>query len=325
MKYRTKGIELFTDYMYTRVSMKSINELLDKVIIRDCIKELKEIPDRCIDLIILDPPYWKVIGEEWDYKWRTIDDYVEWCNQWLPELSRIIKLSGSMYLFGYLRNLIYTYKEIEQLGFIFRQQLIIDKGIKAVSGRATKGYKMFPNVTESIFYFIFDSKPFIKKILLERQKKTGLTAYEINSRLGVKANGGGMWSIYTGDNILAQVPTKEMWDKLQKVLEFEYPYEDIAQVFNIQMGITDVWTDINYYKEERYHPTQKPIQLIDRIIRASTNEGMVVLDPFIGSGSTAVSCIKLRRHFIGIETDSEYTSKAEKRIEEMRAKPALGI
>lgn len=305
--------------------MKRINELVDKIIVGDCVRELKEIPDRCVDLIILDPPYWKVIGEDWDYKWRTINDYVEWCREWLPELARIIKLSGSMYLFGYIRNLVYLYKDIEELGFIFRQQLIIDKGIKAVGGRATKGYKMFPNVTESILYFIFDSKPFIRKILLERQKELGFKAFEINSRLGVKANGGGMWSLYTGDNILAQVPTKEMWDKLQKVLEFEYPYEDIAQLFNIEMGITDVWIDINYNKEERYHPTQKPIQLIDRIIRASTNEGMIVLDPFMGAGSTAVSCIKLKRHFIGIEIDSEYAKKAGKRIEEAKAKPTLGI
>lgn len=305
--------------------MKRINESVDKIVVGDCVRELKEIPDRCVDLIILDPPYWKVIGEDWDYKWRTINDYVEWCREWLPELARIIKLSGTMYLFGYIRNLVYLYKDIEELGFIFRQQLIIDKGIKAVGGRATKGYKMFPNVTESILYFIFNSKPFIRKILLERQKELGFTAFEINSRLGVKANGGGMWSLYTGDNILAQVPTKEMWDKLQKALEFEYPYEDIAQLFNIEMGITDVWTDIDYNKEERYHPTQKPIQLIDRIIRASTNEGMIVLDPFMGAGSTAVSCIKLKRHFIGIEIDSEYAKKAEKRLEEARAKPTLGI
>ncbi len=113
---------------------------------------------------------------------------------------------------------------------------------------------------------------------------------------------------------MAQVPTKEMWQKLQNVLEFEYPYDNIAQVFNIQMGITDVWSDINYSKEERFHPTQKPVQLIDRIVQASTNEGMVILDPFMGVGSTALSCIKLKRHYIGIEVDSEYIKTAEKRI-----------
>jgi adenine-specific DNA-methyltransferase len=114
--------------------------------------------------------------------------------------------------------------------------MVVDKGIRALGGRATKGYKMFPNVTESVLFFIFDSKPHIKNLLKEQQKKVGLSAKEINKRLGVKENGGGVWSLYTGDNILAQVPTKEMWDRLQKVLEFELPYSEIGHTFNIEMG-----------------------------------------------------------------------------------------
>ena len=310
-------------FKYTTVSMKIADELLDKIIKGDCVKELREIPDRTIDLIILDPPYWKVIGEEWDYKWRTKNDYADWCKQWIDELGRVIKLSGSMYLFGYLRNLVYVYEAMRNAGFIFRQQIIINKGIKAIGGRATKGYKMFPNVTESLLYFVFDSKPFIKRLLLERQKELNLTSFQINSQLGVKANGGGVWSLYTGNNILAQVPTKKMWDKLQNVLKFSYPYEELSPVFNIEMGITDVWGDIDYYKEERFHPTQKPVPLLERIIRTSTKEGMVVLDPFLGAGSTAVACIRLNRHYIGIEIDEGYVKLTEKRIEDTRRNPKL--
>ncbi len=291
---------------------------LDKIIHGDCIEILKEIPDRSIDLIILDPPYWKVISEQWDYKWRTHNDYSQWCFAWLSEIARVIKLSGSLYLFGYLRNLIPLCSEIGDLGFLLRQQIVIDKGIRAIGGRATKGYKMFPNVTESLLFFIFDSKPFIKQFLKDRQKELKLTAQEINKKLGVKENGGGMWSLYTGDNILAQVPTREMWGKLQEILEFEYPYENIAQVFNIEMGVTDVWTDIDFYQEEREHPTQKPVKLMERIIKASSNEGMIVLDPFMGSGSTALACINLKRHFMGIEKEDKYVRIAEERIKKIR-------
>jgi adenine-specific DNA-methyltransferase len=284
------------------------------IIHADIIDGLKQIPDRSIDLIILDPPYWKVINEHWDYKWRTESDYAKWCFSWFSELSRVVKLSGSLYLFGYLRNLVYLYKDILDLGFTFRQQMVVDKGIRALGGRATKGYKMFPNVTESVLFFIFDSKPHIKNLLKEQQKKVGLSAKEINKRLGVKENGGGVWSLYTGDNILAQVPTKEMWDRLQKVLEFELPYSEIGHTFNIEMGITDVWTDINFYSEDRFHPTQKPVKLIERLIKASTDEGMVVLDPFLGAGSTALACINLNRKYIGIEIEKEYVDKAKDRI-----------
>lgn len=287
---------------------------LNKIIKGDCIEELKKLPDRSIDLVILDPPYWKVINERWDYKWRTESDYAKWCLEWFSEISRVIKISGSLYLFGYLRNLVYLYKDILDLGFIFRQQIVIDKGIKTIGGRATKAYKMFPNVTESILFFIFDSKPFIKSFLKNRQKEMKLTALEINRKLGVKENGGGVWSLYTGDNILAQVPTKEMWIRLQEVLEFKCSYEEIAQVFNIEMGITDVWTDIDFYSEKRFHPTQKPVALIERLIKASTHENMIVLDPFIGAGSTALSCMKLNRQYIGIEKEEKFVGITEKRI-----------
>ncbi|HJQ68097.1 MAG TPA: site-specific DNA-methyltransferase [Blastocatellia bacterium] len=288
--------------------------LESQIICGDVTAELKKLPDRSIDLVILDPPYWKVVSEHWDYQWRTESDYAKWCFEWFKEISRVIKLSGSLYLFGYLRNLVYLYKDILDLGFIFRQQLIVHKGIQALGGRATKGYKMFPNVTESILFFIYDSKPFIKELLKKRQQELGLTAHAINSRLGVKTNGGGVWSLYTGENILAQVPTKEMWEKLQEVLEFTYPYENIAQTFNIEMGITDVWDDIDFYSEKRYHTTQKPVKLIERLIRASTDEGMIVLDPFLGSGTTAVACARLNRRYIGIEKDKDYVKVARERI-----------
>ncbi len=303
---------------------KLVNQLeVNSIICGDCIEELKKMPSRSVDLIVLDPPYWKVINEHWDYQWRTESDYAKWCFEWFTELSRIIKISGSLYLFGYMRNLVYLYKDILDLGFTFRQQLVIDKGMQALGGRATKGYKMFPNVTESLLFFIYDSKPFIKDFLKKRQKELGLTALDINKRLGVKINGGGVWSLYTGENILAQVPTREMWEKLEKALEFKLPYEEIGQTFNIEMGVTDVWTDIKFYKEERYHPTQKPVDLIKRIIKASTNEGMIVLDPFLGAGSTALAAIELNRKFIGIEIDPDYVKKAKERIKFLQSQKKL--
>jgi len=294
---------------------KAPNTYINKVFLGDCLEQLKILPDRSVDLVILDPPYWKVVNEHWDFKWRTQSDYAKWCLDWLSEVARVTRLGGSLYLFGYLRNLVYLYQDILDLGFIFRQEIVVHKGIRSLGGRATKGYKMFPNVTESIWFFIYDSKPYIKDFLKKRQVELGLSALDINKRLGVKTNGGGVWSLYSGNNILAQVPTKEMWERLQKALKFEMPYEEISQTFNIEMGITDVWDDIDFYEEERYHTTQKPVKLIERLINASTNEGDVVLDPFLGSGSTALACINLNRKYIGIEKEESYVKIAKERIE----------
>jgi site-specific DNA-methyltransferase (adenine-specific) len=64
------------------------------------------------------------------------------------------------------------------------------------------------------------------------------------------------------------------------------------------------------------HPTQKPYALIKRIVLASTNEGVVLLDPFCGSGTTGVACKELNRKFIGIEMDKTYCELAAKRLQE---------
>ena len=159
-----------------------------------------------------------------------------------------------------------------------------------------------------------DNKKFIRFFLKERQRALGLSSKQINEALGVKSNGGGMWSIYTGENICKQFPTKIVWEKLSRILHFQLNYEKIAQTYNSQMGYTDVWRDIDFYSEKRYHPTQKPIALIRRIIYASSNEGDIVLDPFTGCGSTQLAAIGLKRNFLGFEIDENYFRIAKERI-----------
>ena len=65
---------------------------------------------------------------------------------------------------------------------------------------------------------------------------------------------------------------------------------------------------------ETKHPTEKPLKLIEHLLEIHTNEKDIVLDPFLGSGTTAVACLKLNRKFIGIEKEEEYCKIAEERI-----------
>lgn len=296
---------------------------LNKIICGDCIKELENIPNKTIPLIIADPPYFKTIGEKWDYLWRTEEDYLEWCEKWIKELSRVSKTNCSFWLFGYVKMLSKILPIAERYGFVFRQQIIVDKGMRSISGRKTSTYKMFPTTTESIFFFVKNNQPNIKKFLKEKQKEFGYTAKQINDMLGCKSNGGGLWSLYAGNNILAQIPTKEMWEKLQKIFNFNMDYSEVNFTFNSQMGFTDVWRDIDFYKEKREHSTQKPIKLIKRLIKASSNEGDIILDPFLGSGSTAIASKELKRNFIGIELDKKYCDYAKKRLKEYTAQKTL--
>lgn len=296
---------------------------LNTTILGDCIEEMQKIEDGSVDLVVADPPYWKVVGEKWDYQWRTEQDYVEWSLKWMEQVARILRYGGSFYCFGYFRTLALIVPHLEGLGFDLRQQIIIDKGMRSVSGRATKNYKLFPNVTESVLFIIKDNKKFIKPFLKGRQAELGLSSKQINEALGVKSNGGGMWSIYTGKNVCEQFPTEELWTKLSKILQFDLPYNKVSQTFNPQMGYTDVWTDIDFYKEKRYHPTQKPLKLIHRIVSASSNEGDLVVDPFAGCGSTQLTSIMLKRNYIGIELNDDYYNTSLKRISDLESTKTL--
>ena len=71
----------------------------------------------------------------------------------------------------------------------------------------------------------------------------------------------------------------------------------------------------NKEKSNGTHPTQKPLALINFLIELLSNPGETVLDPFMGSGSTAISCMQLRRYFIGVELENEYFKIAKRRVQ----------
>ena len=133
--------------------------------------------------------------------------------------------------------------------------------------------------------------------------------------------------------------TKKHYEVLSKVLDFDKSYEELRQeyeelrqeyeelreeyeslryTFNlneVQENISCVWTnkEINSGKK---HSCQKPTDILEKIIKTSSNEGDIVLDCFMGSGSTGVACINTNRKFIGIELDNNYFNIAKQRIEE---------
>lgn len=266
------------------------------------------------DLVIADPPYWKAIDAPWDYEWRTRDDYFTWCECWVKELKRIVRFGGAVFVFGYFRMLARISLLLEQQGFLTRQEIIVDKGLQAVAGRATRKYQLWPNTSESILFVVKNSRPFVAAMLRDRQKSLGLTAKAINQALGVKTNGGGMWSIFTAENVCGQLPTRAAWEKLQDVLEFDLPYERIAPTFHVQLGWSSIWTDIDFRLPSRVSPAQKPEPLIERLVLACSNPQDHVLDLFAGSGTTSVVCSKLDRHAVAVEKDKRLCAKIRERL-----------
>lgn len=115
-----------------------------------------------------------------------------------------------------------------------------------------------------------------------------------------------------------------IWARKDKKAKHTFNYElmkngdfpsDFIKKPNTQMR--SVWAIGTPKKSEKTfgkHPTQKPLDLLERIILASTNEGDLILDPFMGSGTTGVAALKLGRKFVGIEKEKEFIELAEKRL-----------
>jgi DNA modification methylase len=282
----------------------------NKIYNEDCISYLNKLNDKSIDNVILDPPYYKVVNEKWDNQWKDLSEYLEWMEDIIIQLTRVTKYSGSVWLFGYAYQLGYLIPIFEKHGFTYRQHITINKGLKSVAGRTSSKLKMFPTATEYLIYFHKESRHIIKKILQDNQTRLKLKSSDINVHLGKAINGGGTWSTIAGlKQKNTQYPTREDWDKL-KQLNFILPdYNDYVYKFNILPGLTDVWDDINFYDRsyKKYHPTQKPYKLIERIITCSSDENDTILDIFMGSGMTALVCKNLNRIFYGCESNLSYT------------------
>jgi len=91
--------------------------------------------------------------------------------------------------------------------------------------------------------------------------------------------------------------------------------------------VSDVWTDIHRVKHNKYrdeHPCQLPIHLLERLILMSTDEGDVVLDPFSGTGTTAIAAKRLGRHYLGFELDAVYAEVSKQKLVEEDAASKLG-
>jgi len=124
-----------------------------------------------------------------------------------------------------------------------------------------------------------------------------------------------------------------LWARKSKNSQHTFNYEKMKfwnnakdKLKNKDKQMRSVWSIPLIPKAEKEygkHPTQKPLELLNRIITSSSNEGDLVLDPFMGSGTTGVVCNILNRKFIGIDTSKEYLDLAIKRFRDTKSKELL--
>lgn len=160
-------------------------------------------------------------------------------------------------------------------------------------------------------------------------ERLGLTKGQIEEAY-TKATGKKPYMLrhYFNDNQF-EIPTREVYEAVYIPSGFKYisdeirdyealrqDYEALRPYHRCDAMHCNIWHEPPVPANNRYHTCQKPIKLLERIIRVSSRPNDIIIDPFMGSGSTGVAAIKAGRKFIGIEMDQGYFKIAQKRIQE---------
>lgn len=235
----------------------------NQFILGDAIKIMKTLPSSSIDLIATDPPYnlGKDYGNNIDHKeWN---EYEKFTKAWLDEAVRLLKPTGSIYVFMGVRFI------SKLFAFMESQHLLFNGWITWHYTQGMGRKRGFSPRHEDILYFT----------------KTGDFTFNLDA---------------------IRIPQK--YFRQRNNMEGANP--------------GDVWqfSHVHYSNPERQsHPTQKPLAIMERIIKSSSNEEDIVLDPFVGSGTTCVAANELKRQWIGIEINPEYIEMSKGRISEKYA------
>ena len=293
----------------------------------DCLIKSDQIESGSVDLILTDLPYgnMKNAPSTWDKETLTWDITIE-PTKIYEIANRILRKNGKMVLFSqepYTSKLIT--KAIPNVPFNYR--MIWEKDHFANSLLAKKApVGMF----EDILVFSkssTDNTDETRKYLREEKERSGLTSKQFNYLFSDYTDKHGcrdrsVLEHYWGKS-QSVFPTKDIYENvLQKTGFFTKSYEDLLAINNKYLSTFNLWQGNKYksnilkYKKDYngYHPTQKPVLLLEDLIKTFSNKNNLVVDLTMGSGSTGVACVNTNRNFIGIELDEGYFNIAKERI-----------
>ena len=303
----------------------------------DCLEGMKQIPDGTIDAVICDLPYGTMKGAQLD-GWEGVKtdwDEIIPTDKLFAEYERVLRMNGVAILFSqepytnHLRG--YQYKNTN---FGFGYPLMWRKNHFAnalIAKNAPVSY--FEDI--SVFFKRFDTgghhpvRDYSKALM----KFCGVTSCkQINERLGHRQ----AEHFFYVDSTQFALCTAETYRELIEVygidkMEGFRTYDELVSMdakfqrtFHLPEGQGFKSNVFEYAKDtDGFHPTQKPVSLIRDLVLTYTNEGDTVLDNCMGSGTTAIACIKERRHFVGFELSKEYFDKAVRRIKAEQAQLTL--
>jgi DNA modification methylase len=309
----------------------------------DNLEQLKKLPDACVDLIYIDPPFnsnrnYEVFWGETKEK-RSFEDrhentraYIDYMRPRCEQLARVLKKTGSFYYHCDWHASHYVKVMLDQIltenNF---QAEIIWKRTSAHSDSSTCGRAhdtIFLYTQSSDFTWNPEFQPYNQDYVESyyRRKDAKGRLYRTDNLTAMGLAGGGYTYEWNGVTKLWRLP-KERMEELHKKGRIHYTRTGGAEYIRYLdempgMPLQDVWDDIapvNSQASERLgYPTQKPLALVERIVKASSNENDIVLDAFCGCGTALVAAQKLKRQWIGIDISPTACRVMAKRLKDKR-------
>ncbi len=264
---------------------------VDQIILGDSVKLLKQWPAEKVDLVFADPPF--NIGykyHNYDDK-RDVDDYLDFSRNWIKAVYRALRPGGSFYLAigdEFAADLCVIARR--EIGFHLRNWIVWHYTF----GQQTK--KMFAKTHTHILYFSKGMNGLTFNADAVRVASARQTTYG-DSRANPKG----------------KLPDDVWFLRPPEAMPFGH-FPEEGDTWNVSRVCG------TFKEREGWHGCQMPLAVLNRIIRASSNPGDLVLDPFNGSGTTAISAALLGRHYIGVDQSEEYVAWARKRLTETLAR-----
>ena len=268
-----------------------------RLIQSDCLTGMLELSDESVDLVYLDPPFYTQKMQcgtsrdgkqyEFDDSWPSRNEYLSYMRERLLGIRRVLKSTGSVYLHcdtsasHYLRIL---------MDEVFGENNFRSEIIWSYKRWSNSSKGLLPS-HQTIFYYT----------------KSNVYAFNVEYK---------DYSPTTNVDQIMQMRERNLCGKAV------YKRDDSGEIVQASekhgIPLSDVW-EIPFLnpkaKERTGYPTQKPIELLERIIRLSSNEGNVVLDPFCGSGTTLVAAKLLNREYIGFDISTDAINIAKTRLD----------
>lgn len=297
-----------------------IHDTADQLILGNSIEELKKLPDESIHLILSDIPYgigfvdWDVLHSNtnsalggsspaqiksrggfksrgkpingWSEADRQIPmEYQKWCSTWARTWLRVLKPGASCFVFAGRRYAHRATVALEEAGFTLRDMITWNKAHGTLKAqRISKVYERRQDSENSAKFEgwrVGNLRPVFEPVLwFMKPYKQGGTIADNMLQHGVGAYNLDAWMEYVPDGSN----------------HIEIP---------------------NTPSDRGLHPTQKPLRLMEALIKLATQREHIVLDPFAGSGTTLVAAQRLGRHYVGVEANPEYFGVAQQRLAQM--------